>query len=95
MHPDPIVSPDGNHSIGDFEHETGAVIYRSAVGVLAVIGLVLKKLIQQIAVCSMNLHAVKASQVRILRALPVSCDDTRELLQSQRSWCDEWFQRTD
>ena len=44
-----------------------------------VVGAVLQELVEQVAVCAVHLDAVKAGQLRILCATPVSLDDARNL----------------
>ena len=95
VHPDTIVSPNRNHGIRNFQHETGAVLDRTPVNIHPMIGLVLEKLIEQIAVCPMNFNAVKTGQLRVLRALAVCRDYAWNLFQPQRSRRDERFQRAD
>ena len=59
VHSDAISTPYGDHGIGDLQHQTGAIFNRTAIHVRAVIGLVVKKLIEQVAVGSVNFNAVK------------------------------------
>ena len=94
MHSDPISAPDGNHGVGDFQHQTGAIFNRTAIGVRAVIGLVLKKLIEQVAVGSMNFHAVKTGLPRLFRPFAIGLDQAGNFLQCQGPGRDKRFQGT-
>ena len=95
VHSHTLASPDGNHGVGDFQHQTGAIFHRPTIGVLTVVGFVLQKLIEQVAIGAMNLDAVKTGPLRILRTLALSSDNAWNLLQLQRPWCDERSQRAD
>jgi len=75
--------PDRDDGVGDFEHEPGAVFDRAAVVVRAVVGAVLEKLIEQVAIGAVDFHAVKAGALRILRPLAVGFHDGGEFARFQ------------
>jgi hypothetical protein len=79
MHPHALGTPNGDHRISDFKHEPGTVFNRPTVLIGAMIGTVLKKLIDQVAIGSVDLHAIKTSDLRVLRAFAESLDDARNL----------------
>ena len=64
--------------IGNFKHKTCAVFNRTAVFVCAAIGTILQKLIEQIAIGSVYLHAVKAGQLRVLGSFAEGFNDARD-----------------
>src|SRR5690606_42011755 len=55
--------------LGDLQHQPGAVLDRSAIGIGALVGAVLGELVEQIAVGAMNLDAVEAGFDRVQRGL--------------------------
>ena len=69
MHADAIRAPHFGHGIGHFQHQPGALFAGAAIGVGAMIGAVLQELVEQIAIGAVNLHAVKAGRLGVLRAL--------------------------
>src|ERR1035441_8257957 len=83
MHGYPIRTPDADGGIGDFQHEPGAVFNGAAVFVGAVVTAVLEELVEEVAVSAVNLHAVEASGLRVLRALVVGRDDAGNLARFQ------------
>ena len=93
MHAHAVGAPDGDDGIGDFQHETGAVFDRAAVVVGAVIGGVLEKLVDEIAVRAVDLDAVEARGLGVFRALPIGLDDGRDFLERQRARRDEVLHR--
>jgi hypothetical protein len=54
-------APNGDHCISDFKHEPSAVFNRPTIFIRAVIGTVLKELVDQVAIGSVDLHAIKTS----------------------------------
>ena len=89
MHANPAGAPDGDDRVRDFQHEPRAVLDGAAVVVGAPIRAVLQELIQQIAVRAVDLDAVKARALGVLRA-PLECrDDAGNLFSFQRSRRDE------
>jgi hypothetical protein len=94
MHSNTISAPNGDDGVRDLKHQAGAIFNRSPVGVRAAVGLVLKKLIKQVAVGPVNFHAIKSGQKRILSATAISRDNARNFLQRQSTRRDKALQRT-
>src|ERR1035437_3964015 len=86
MHTHAPRAPNGDHRIGHFKHEPSAVLNGSAVFVGAMVGSVLKKLVEQVAIGSVYLHAIKASQFRVLGSLAKSLDDAWNLGALKGPW---------
>ncbi len=89
MHAYAVGTPDGNRGIGDGQHQPGAVFNRAAVFIRAVVGAVLEKLIEQLAVRAVDLHAIETSALRVFRAAAVGFDDAGDFFRLQRSRPDE------
>ena len=86
MHTHALGAPDGDHRIGYFKHESGTVFNRSTVCVRTMIGSVLQELIDQVAIGSMNLHTVKASQLCVLCSLAEGLNDARDFGRLKCAW---------
>ena len=83
MHPDVTGTPYRDHGIGDVQQQPRTVFNRTPIDVRPVIALVVKKLIEQLAVGSVNLHAVKTRNLRIFRSFTVSFYDAWDFVQFQ------------
>ena len=94
VHADAIGTPNGNHRIGYFKHEPGAVFDGATIDVRAMIGFVLEELIQQVAVGTMDFHTVKAGELGVFRAGAIGLNDAGNLFQTQCPGRDKRFQRT-
>ena len=68
MHADAIRAPHVDTCVGDFEQQTRAVFNGAAVLVGALVGAVLKELVDQIAVRAVHFDAVEACGFRVFRA---------------------------
>src|ERR1035441_6242599 len=75
MHSHALGAPNRDRCIRHFKHESSAVLNRSTVLIGAVIGTVLKELVDQVAIGSMDLHAVKAGEFCVLCTFAESLDD--------------------
>ena len=73
------------HHLGHFQHQLGAVLDRSAIGIGALVGAVLGELIEQIAVGAVDLDAVETGGQRILGAALEILDDPRNFRKLQRA----------
>ena len=71
--------------LGDFQHQLGAVLDRSAVSIGALVGAILGELIEQITVCAMDLDAVETGSDRVRRTTLEAFDDFRDFRQRQRA----------
>ena len=94
MHADAIGSPHIDGGVGDLEHEPRAIFQRAAVAIGAMIGPVLKKLIEQITIGAVNFDAVETGAFRVHRAFSKRLDHARNLRAVQRAGSDKFFQRT-
>src|SRR5206468_2484302 len=75
MHANTARAPYGDDSVGDFEQETGAVLDRPAINVVALVGAVLQELVEQVAVRAVHLDTVEAGCFRILGPAAEFLDD--------------------
>ena len=85
VHADPARAPHRDHGVGHFQHQARAVFDRAAVAVGALVAAVLQELVEQIAVGAMDLDAVEAGRLGVLRALAEGLDDRRDFVASQRA----------
>ena len=85
----------GDGGVGDFEHEPDAVLDGAAISVGAVVGAGLKELVEEVAVGTVNLHAIEAGCLRVLRAFAIGPDDSGNLARVERTRGDEWPFRTE
>src|SRR5665213_1412808 len=67
VHPDPSSAEDRDGSIGGLKHQPSAVFDGAAVLVVALVGAILQKLVEQITIGSVQLDAVKACGLGVLR----------------------------
>jgi hypothetical protein len=79
MHTDSLGSPNGDHRIGDFKHEPSAILDRTTVFVRAMIGTVLKKLVDEVTIGPVYLDTVKSSDLSVLCAMTEALDDAWDL----------------
>ena len=84
MHAHATGAPHGDDRVGHFQHQPGAVFDRAAVVVGALIRAVLQELIQQIAVGAVDLDAVEAGALGVLRAQLERRDDAGNLVALER-----------
>jgi hypothetical protein len=76
-------SPYRDRGIGDLKQQARTVFNRASVDVSPVIAFVVKELIEQVAVRSMNLHAVKTCHLGVFGSLAVGLDDAGDFIQLQ------------
>ena len=69
--------PDGDHGVGDFQHQPGPLLDGAAIGVGAMVRDVLQELVEQVAVGAMDFDAVETGGLGVLGAAPVGFDDRR------------------
>ena len=69
----------------DLQHQAGAVLDRSAIGVGADIGAVLGELVEQIAVGAVDFDAIEAGRNGVRGRLPEIVHDPRKLVELQRA----------
>ena len=72
-----------HHGIDDLQHQTRAVLHRTAVGVAALVAVGAEELVEQVAVGGMHFHAVETGLDGIGSALSISGHDSRQLMQLQ------------
>jgi hypothetical protein len=89
MYADAAWSPYGYGGVRDLEQEARAILDWAAVVVVAVIGAVLQKLVEEITIGAMQLHAIEASELGVLRTTGEGGDDLRNLATRERSRRDE------
>jgi hypothetical protein len=89
VHADAAGAEDGDGCVGAREHEAGAIFDGTAVLVGAVVGAVLKELVEEVAVGSMKLDAVEASELGVLRAAAKGLDDGFDLRDFEGARSDE------
>src|SRR5262249_29592640 len=82
-------SPDGDGGIGDLEHEAGPVLDGSSVVIGTVVRAVLEELVEEIAVCPVDLDAIEAGTLSVLGALPIGLDDGGNLVRLECPGHDE------
>lgn len=75
-----------HHGRDDFQQQARTVFDRAAVGVSALVGPVLDELLQQIAVRTVNFHAVEAGRNCVGRSLTEIVHDARQFNERQRTW---------
>ena len=83
---DSVASPHRYHCLEDFEKKAGAIFDRTAIRVRASIGIILKKLIDQVAVSTVHLDAVEAGFHGQLRSPSVFTDEPGYFRQLDRPW---------
>ena len=83
VHADAVGTPDLGDGIDGFEHEAGAVFDGAAVGVGAVVGAGLQELVDEVAVGAVELDAVEAGSLGVLRAAFVVGDGAADLLDAE------------
>ena len=85
MHADPARAPHGDDSVGDLKQQSSAILDRAAVTVVTLVGVVLKELVEQVAVGAVDLDAVKAGRFGVLGASAIGLHDARKLLGLKRA----------
>src|SRR5450631_843182 len=90
MHANPIRAPHRDCGVGRLQQKAGAVLDRTAIAVGALVGAVLQKLVEQVAVGAMKLYAIKAGGLRELRGLPKRFHDIFDFELGQGAGRDEW-----
>ena len=83
---DPAASPYRYHRVENIKKKAGAIFDRTAIHVRASIGIVLKKLIDKIAISTVHLDAVEAGFLGPLRCPSIFIDESRYFRQLDRSW---------
>ena len=91
VYADTTSAPDGSGSVGNLQQQAGAIFDGAAVSVGTFIDAILQKLVNQIAVGSVNFHTVKTRFFGVLRALPEGFDNGGNFLSRQRSRRNEGF----
>src|ERR1019366_1912109 len=86
MHSHPLGAPNRDDRIRDFQHQPGTFLDRAAVFVCAMVGAILEKLVEQIAIGSVYFYAVKTGQLRVLRALSIGLDNAGNLRLVECAW---------
>ena len=89
MHADTAGAEDGDGGVGAFEHEASAVFDGASVLVGAVVGAVLEKLVEEIAVGAVELDAVESGGLGVLCAAAEGFDDAFDLFDFEGSGSDE------
>ena len=82
VHADPARRPHREHRIGHLQMQARAVLDGSAVGVGALVAAVLQELVEQVAVGAVDLDAVEAGGLGVLRAPAEGLDDGGDLARS-------------
>ena len=82
---DAVVSPDGDECGDDLEQEASAVFDGAAVLVGAVVAVVLKELIDEVAVGGVQLDTLEAGVFRSLGGAAIVFDDAGDLVESERA----------
>ncbi len=85
MHADTTRAPHRDEFIDHFEQQPRAVLDGTAVVIGAAIGALVKELIDQVAICAMELDAIEAGLLCVLRAAMKGPDHTGDLTALQRS----------
>ena len=78
-----------SHIHHDFHQEPTAILDATAVAVRAFVGLVTQKLIDQIAVGGMHLHAIEPSRQGVSRRLSKLLNDGGNLGRFECTWCSD------
>ena len=73
----PVGANGSRHLVDDFEQEPGAVLFRPAIGIGALVGSVLQELLDQVAIRALQLHSIKSSLDRVQRGLTERADNDR------------------
>lgn len=63
---DAVRAPDADGGIEHFEHQTGAIFNRAAVGAAALVGAVAEEFVEEVAIGSVDLDAVKTGRFGVL-----------------------------
>ncbi len=79
MHSHTISTPHLDHCIHDFEEEPGAVLHRAAISIGSLVGFVLQKLVDEIAIGRMQFDPVESSHLRPLGAPAKIIDNSGNL----------------
>ena len=94
MHADTAGAEDGHCGFGALNVEAGSVFDGAAVLVGAVVGAILQKLIEEVAVGSVELDAIEAGELGVLSAAAEGLDDAGDLAGFEGSRSNEGALRT-
>ena len=90
---DPVRADGGDHGGRDLQHEAGAVLDRTAITVVALVGTILEELVDQIAVGGMDLDTVEAGLPRLFGGVDIVSDDALDFVDCQRTRRLKWRHR--
>ena len=88
---DTIRAPDADGGIEHFEHQTGAIFDGAAVRAAALVGAIAEEFVEQVAIGSVDLDAVKTGRFGVLGGFFESGDDAGDLVVAEFTRCDVGF----